>query len=103
MSVQSELHQYVDQQFRQAFGNPENSLGRDDHWSLRPGPSLVAINVLVNGTAEHPAVWVFDPHIPNDGVLRKMISSKDDVHEMVKQIQARMQAAAANPWRPNAS
>ena len=95
MSDITSLHKYVHQRFREIFGEADNSLGRDDHWALKPSPYQSSINVLVNGTAEHPAVWVFDPHMPNDGVLRKVVTSESDVDELAKQIQERINQAAA--------
>lgn len=66
-----------------------------DHWSLRPdGPYRASINVLVNGTAEVPAIWVFDPHVKNDGVLRSVIKNEDELMEIVKQIKDRLDRAA---------
>jgi hypothetical protein len=91
----SPLHKFVHKRFREIFGDPDNALGRDDHWALKPSPYQASINVLVNGTSEAPAVWVFDPHVPNDGVLRKLIKSESEIEELVKHIQKRIEQAAA--------
>jgi hypothetical protein len=105
MSATSPLHQYAHRRFREVFGEPDHTLERDDHWALKPGPNSITINVLVNGTAENPAVWVFDPHSKNDGVLRKLIHNEDDLNDLIKQIQERVKQAAqatqaAKPSRP---
>jgi hypothetical protein len=92
----SALHQHVHQRFRELFGEPDNTLGRDDHWSLKPdGPKRASINVLVNGTVENPAIWVFDPHSKNDGVMRQLISHESELEEIIKLIHDRVRRAAA--------
>ena len=61
VAARSALHKFVHDRFCELFGDPDSSLGRDDHWSLRPeGPYQSSINVLVNGTAEQPAIWIFE-------------------------------------------
>ena len=89
----SPLHQHLHKRFKEVFGKPDNSLGRDDHWAFFPTPNSVSINVLVNGTAQTPAVWVFDPHSRDDGGMRSGIEGEDDLIEVVKQIQARVKRA----------
>ena len=92
------LHQQVHKRFRETFGEPDNTLRRDDHWSLKPdGLNRASINVLVNGTAENPAVWVFDPHSKNDGVMRQLIAHESELEEIIKLIQDRVKRAAAEP------
>lgn len=76
------------------FGKADSSLGRDDHWSLKvDGGDLPAINVLVNGTGEIPAVWVFDPHSLSDGVMRAAIDHSDRLEEAIRKIQERVKSA----------
>ena len=70
MSKGSELHQRILSRFREVFGEPDNTLGRDDHWALKPEPYKLAINVLAHGTSELPAIWVFAPHDTKEDVLR---------------------------------
>jgi hypothetical protein len=94
MSETSALHKFVHARLREVFGPPDNTLGRDDHWSIKPSASQAAINVLVNGTAEHPAVWVFDPHVPNDGVLRTAIQREEQIESVIEQILDRTKKAA---------
>ena len=59
MSQSSSLHNYVDARFREAFGEPHTSMGKDDHWRLQGSPSQLPINVLLNGNREIPALWIF--------------------------------------------
>lgn len=93
MSNRFHLHTYVHQRFREAFGEPDNTLGRDDHWSLTPSREQPAINVLVDGTGETPAVWVFDPHIKDDGVMQRAVKKEDDVAELIEKIQQQVEQA----------
>jgi hypothetical protein len=53
-----------------------------------------AINVLVNGSVEKPAIWVFDPHNRHDGVFRAYIESDDHLERIIAQIHQRLKAAA---------
>ena len=96
MAARSALHKFVHDRFCELFGDPDSSLGRDDHWSLRPeGPYRSCINLLVNGTAEQPAIWIFDPHSRNDGVFRASVKNEDDLHKVIRQIEHRLERAAA--------
>jgi hypothetical protein len=92
--MSSDLHNYVHTRFRAAFGQPQNILGPDEHWSLRSSPSALPINVLVNGTLETPAVWVFDSHDRDDGVLKAFITRESQVDFLITQIQERVKRAA---------
>jgi len=95
MSQRSSLSRHVHDRFREVFGDPNNSLGRDDHWSLQPATDKHWIHVLVNGTLEVPAVWVFDPHGQgDDGVMRVAIKDESHVDDVIKRIQNRMKRAA---------
>ena len=93
MSGNSPIHDYVHKRFRETFGEPDNTLGRDDHWSLRPGAFKPAINILCNGGAEVAAVWVFDPHSKNDGVIRVAVETRDQVEAIILTIQQRLRDA----------
>ena len=87
------LHELAHARMREVFGPPDNSLGRDDHWSLKPSPSGVSINVLVNGAAERPAIWVFDPCSKGNSVIRESIANEGHLSEIIKRIQHRLEAA----------
>ena len=89
----SEFHKVLHKRFKEVFGDPDHTLGRDDHWALKPGGQAIPINVLVNGMPELPAVWVFDPNSRDDGVMR--VSVKDEAHldEIIEQIQERVKQA----------
>ena len=99
MTSESPLHQFVHRRFREVFGDPNNSLGRDDHWALKPDRYRAAINVLVNGTGGNPVVWVFDPHCEEDGPLRTIIDDEQALGDLIKKIQDRVKAVALKPDR----
>ena len=99
MSDRSTIHDLIHQHLFNSFGSPANSLGRDDHWELRPTPNGVAIHILVNGTGELPAVWVFDPHPRNDGVMRQIIERENDIVQMIEEIKTRLEQAAKGGGR----
>ncbi|MCI0363804.1 MAG: hypothetical protein L0219_07975 [Phycisphaerales bacterium] len=91
--MSSTLHLYVHGRFREAFGEPQHTLGNDDHWSLRSSGSEMSINVLLNGTLETPAVWVFDPHDPDDEVYKKLITENQQADDIITQLHARLKHA----------
>ena len=85
---------HINQRFAEVFGAPDNAPGRENHWALKPdGLSRAAINVLVDGSREVASVWVFDPHVQDDGVITKAIKTEADLHDIIKQIQDRVQRA----------
>ena len=90
----SALKEKIHARLREIFGEPDDSLGRDDHWSLKPGPDMPAINLLVNGTADTTAIWVFDPHAKDDGVLRTAVKDMNELESMIKKIRQRVDQAA---------
>jgi hypothetical protein len=94
MSDTSVIHQTVHKRFKEVFGPPSSALGRDDHWSLKLSvPKAPAISVLVNGTAEIPAVWVFDPHVENDGVMRVAVHDEATLNDTITKVLDRVKAA----------
>jgi hypothetical protein len=89
------LHELVHARIREVFGDPSSTLERDDHWALMPdGLDIAPIHILVNGTAESPAVWVFDPHSRSDGVHRVAVKDEDELHKIIKHIEHRLQRAS---------
>jgi hypothetical protein len=98
MSDASPLHPVVLREFTTAFGPPHRTLGKDMHWGLRPTPTLAAINILVNGSSDHPVLWLFDPHHhdplnPNDGVHNEVVRTEADITRLVALITQRVAAA----------
>jgi hypothetical protein len=92
-SPASSLHTFVDARFREAFGQPHNTMGGDDHWRLLGSPSQMAINIVVNGTRDVPAVWVFDGHADGKGVFSASITNQDQVADLIVRIQDRVNYA----------
>ena len=86
---------YIHAMFREAFGAPSSTLALDSQWTLRSQPDAPAIFVLVNGSYEKPAVWVFDPYTA-DNVWRTSITSNGEVDRAIEEIHRRTAAAAAS-------
>ena len=84
-----ELHLAVRARFREVFGDPHHTLGHDDHWRLESNKTL-SLNVLVNGSPEKPAVWVFEPQNRDDGVFSHLISSHEEIEAAINRIQLRL-------------
>jgi hypothetical protein len=95
MPQHSEFHARVHAIFREYFGEPDSRLGRDDHWALDVGGDRPPIHILVNGTAEHPSIWVFDPHSLDDGVMRQVVRTEAEVRNLIPIIQKRVEIASA--------
>ena len=93
MSATSALHALVHSKFREAFGEPNRVEGADYHWSLRHLRYSAAIHVLVNSGGDHPVVWIFDPHMPNDGVSHQYIRREAEINDLIARITARVRAA----------
>jgi hypothetical protein len=94
----SPLLSYIHTRFREVFGQPYSMLALDSQWSLRSTPEAPAIFVLVNGSYEKPAVWIFDPY-NDENVWRTSITSNAEVDRAICEIQQRVAAAAAVPDR----
>ena len=91
------LLQYIHTRFREVFGEPYSTLALDSQWSLRCAPEAPAIFILVNGSYDKPAVWIFDPYTA-DNVWRDSAKSIEDVDSAIAEIQRRTASAAAS-WR----
>ena len=83
----SPLHPALYEKFKLAFGEPDRTEGKDWHWSLRPFAYIAAINVLANGSREHPVVWVFNPHDPKDGVSSTRITEEPQIDTLIRKIE----------------
>jgi hypothetical protein len=89
------------------FGTPSTMLERDSQWTLRPDSDAraPALFLLVNGSYEKPAVWLFDPYDGGDNVWKTAVEAQSDVDKIIKVVQGRVAAAAAswlNDGRPPA-
>jgi len=69
-------------------------MGKDDHWRLQGSPSQLPINVLLNGTRDMPALWIFDAFDREDGVFSASITREDQVGDLIVQIHERVKRAA---------
>ena len=95
------LLEYLHAEFRTVFGEPSSMLESDSQWSLRSEPQAPAIFILVNGSYEKPAVWVFDPYEATN-VWRTSIISTTEVDDAIAIIKARV-ISAADAWATNGS
>jgi hypothetical protein len=102
------LLEFIHARFRAHFGEPDSILGRDSQWSLPIGRSAdgvdgmkdglrlaPAIFVLVNGSHEKPAAWIFDPYDHQHNVWRCSIASEEHVEESIREIERRLAMAKA--------
>jgi hypothetical protein len=89
---------YVHAKFRQVLGEPFSTLELDSQWSLRSRPQAPAIFVLVNGSYEKPAVWIFDPYAA-DNVWRTSVTCEGDVDGALGEIGRRTAFAAVTDSR----
>ena len=96
MSSDIEVSSYAHARLREEFGEPEQSHGKDQLWSLSPRPDTFRIKVLLNGSPESAALWLFEPAAGSDGVLYKHIMSLEDVEDMIQEIRRRQSRAAAD-------
>ena len=103
MSQESSISNYVHERFQEAFGPPHNTLGKDAHWRFQSSPDAIPINVLLYGTFENAAIWVFDAHDRNDSVFSASITHKDQVNEILRQIQQRVKRAGRPSDPPGAA
>jgi len=86
--------QEVHARFCEAFGPPHQTLGKDFHWALRDSEAALPVNVLMNGTMETAALWIFDPvKDPVLAVYRTFITHASQIDETIKDIRHRMKRA----------
>jgi hypothetical protein len=90
----SPVLRYIHTKFREVFGEPFSTLELDSQWSLRSEPSAAAIFLLVNGSYEKPAVWIFDP-FAEENVWRASVTSNAEVDDAIEEIKRHTKAAKA--------
>lgn len=98
----SPLLQHMYARFRAAFGQPTTMLELDSQWTLRPdtNPLAPAIFLLVNGSYEKPAVWIFDPYDGASNVWRTLLEAETQVDHIIGTIEKRL-VAATRSWNSN--
>lgn len=99
MPQSSPLLDYLYTRFRTVFGEPSNMLELDSQWTLRPDSDAraPALFVMVNGSYEKPAVWIFDPYDGGDNVWRTAVEAQAQVDQIIQVITDRV-AAATRSW-----
>ena len=99
MATAAELHQQIIKRLGETFGTSHSGLGRQGHWSLKPGgasagsPDKSAINLLAHLTAGTVVVWVFDPHDPVDTTTYCVLYSEQDIDDLIMQVTQRLNRA----------
>lgn len=93
MSTAMEFHNQVHGRFREAFGDPTNSLGLAEQWSIEPAPGAMNIMVFLNGPIESTAVWMLDPHDRSEDVETTSISNTGEIDPVIARIKARVVSA----------
>jgi hypothetical protein len=99
MSQLTPLLQHLHDRFREAFGTPSSMLELDSQWTLRPDDDRLApaLFLLVNGSYEKPAVWMFDPYDGGDNVWRTAVESEDQIDRIIELVSKRL-ASATLVW-----
>lgn len=80
-------------EFTKAFGPRTTREGNDAHWSLRAFQYVAAVNILVNGSSNHPVVWIFDPHDALDGIHSESMEHESQIAPLIAMIVEKVQAA----------
>jgi hypothetical protein len=88
------LQSHLRSHFQLAFGAPHRTIGHDDQWQI-DCMGTVALNILVNGSPTQPTVWVFAAHDPATGVFGRLITTRDEVAEIIKHIEKRLELPVA--------
>lgn len=89
----SPLHTAIHAKFRVAFGEPSRIIDHNLNWSLRTLSYISAVNVLSDGSAQSPVVWVFDPHDPSNGVSSTIIKHESEIDPLIEKIVQRVKRA----------
>ena len=99
MARSSPLLEHMYTRFRAVFGTPSSMLELDSQWTLRPNsdPRAPALFMLVNGSYDKPAVWLFDPYDGGENVWRTAVEAEADVDRIITFVEERI-AAAARCW-----
>lgn len=95
----SHVHEQIRARFRAAFGEPHNTLGSEAHWALRPLPHLAAINILLDGSSQGIALWVFNPHDPVDEVLKTEVTTVEQADRLIAEIRRSLAEVATRSKR----
>ena len=92
MSEHSNLDAIAHARFREAFGEPQRTMGSGEQWAFQTVHGS-DIHVMVNGTVAGPGVWVFDPNDSVHGVLNVTLKSEAQVDEFIQKIHERVKRA----------
>jgi hypothetical protein len=96
----SPLLDHMYNRFREVFGLPSAMLELDSQWTLRPDSDAraPALFMLVNGSYEKPAFWLFDPYDGGENVWRTAVEAEEHVDEIIVRVRKSVEAAG-RMWR----
>ena len=83
MPTNSVLYGHLQDRIGHALDNSSFAMGRGDHWTIKCGPDKLPINLLVEDIAEKPVIFVFDPHDPDESVMRMSIQEVEEIDEFI--------------------
>lgn len=87
----SAVQQIVYERMCEEFGRPEQeNFTQTEHWALQPYSGAPSINILLKEWKCVPAMWIFDPHDHETGVLCTYIQNESELEGMIAQVQARL-------------
>jgi hypothetical protein len=90
-----DLNQLAHARFREAFGE-SRTVGEGEQWSLMPAYPGNRINIVLNGTRNGAALWIFDPHDP-EGAVSASITEARQINELIEQLHERVRRASQFP------
>jgi hypothetical protein len=89
----SALHHQLYERLCYEFGEPADVQGVNARWSFLPRPGAVSINVAINRDLIRPTAIVFDPYDQLKGVDQLVMTSADEIEQLVMNIRARLELA----------
>jgi hypothetical protein len=94
MAAACDLHTALHSRFRSEFGEPNNTLGSAEQWSLLPSPGAMNITLFVNGPIESSSVWVLDPYDLQTEVEPISVTEIEQIQPLIDGIRGRVERAA---------
>lgn len=85
-----ELYGFLIEELTHAFGTPQQLQGDKHFWGLSCVGLIPMINVFSGNSGRIPAVWVFDPHHPEQTVLCVEIENPAQVDPLIELIRMRV-------------
>lgn len=90
MSNISRLHGRVLARFRDVFGTPERTMGRDHRWSLRPDGGGGNVTLRIDCYGDDLEVWILDPLAQDGGVQRCRLTNEQETSDVILRVRKRI-------------